>query len=220
MCYFPIFLCFPECAFSQPSFPNVVYSSLLFPSRSVVADTSFLLAHTSIKRGPFVVDYPRSLPYYTEMCAKIIEWMLKQIQYNLFGGFQPLSMQEKPLFKNMCSVQVCEEAGHSPDLVGKGGRAGNSTWWDEPLSPESVWLGLGAPLLSVFSLHGFVCGLSETFQESHSQLHGGNECQKRVWWLLEHLFNYILNTVKFVLLESVVHFKQQKKRLSFLKLRK
>lgn len=77
-----------------------------------------------------------------------------------------------------------------------------------------------APLLSVFSLHGFVCGLSETFQESHSQLHGGNECQKRVWWLLEHLFNYILNTVKFVLLESVVHFKQQKKRLSFLKLRK
>lgn len=214
MCHFPIFLCFPECAFSQPSFPNVVDSSLLFPSRSVVADTSFLLAHTSIKRGLFVVDYPRSLPYYTEMCAKIIEWMLKPIQYNWFGGFQPLSMLDT------CSVQVCEEAGHSTDLVGKGGRAGNSTWWDEPLSPESVWLGLGAPLLSVFSLHGFVCGLSETFQESHSQLHGGNECKRRVWWLLEHLFNYILNTVKFVLLESVVHFKQQKKRLSFLKLRK
>lgn len=92
MCHFPIFLCFPECAFSQPSFPNVVDSSLLFPSRSVVADTSFLLAHTSIKRGLFVVDYPRSLPYYTEMCAKIIEWMLKPIQYNWFGGFQPLSM--------------------------------------------------------------------------------------------------------------------------------
>lgn len=67
----------------------------------------------------------------------------------------------------------------------------------------------------MFSLHGFVCGLSETFQESHSQLHGGNECKRRVWWLLEHLFNYILNTVKFVLLESVVHFKQQKKRLIF-----
>lgn len=32
---------------------------------------------------------------------------------------------------------------------------------------------LGAPLLSVFSLHGFVCGLSETFQESCPQLHSG-----------------------------------------------
>lgn len=124
------------------------------------------------------------------------------------------------LHLDTCSVQVCEEAGHSTDLVGKGGRAGNSTWWDEPLSPESVWLGLGALLLSVFSLHGFVCGLSETFQESHSQLHGGNECKRRVWWLLEHLFNYILNTVKFVLLESVVHFKQQKKRLIIFKTEK
>lgn len=33
-------------------------------------------------------------------------------------------------------------------------------------------LRLGAPLLSVFSLHGFVCE-SETFQESHSQLDEG-----------------------------------------------
>lgn len=116
MCHFPIFLCFPECAFSQPSFPNVVDSSLLFPSRSVVADTSFLLAHTSIKRGLFVVDYPRSLPYYTEMCAKIIEWMLKPIQYTWFGGFQPLSMLDTT-------------PGHVSRCVRK--QATAQTWWEK-----------------------------------------------------------------------------------------
>lgn len=52
--------------------------------------------------------------------------------------------------------------------VGKGGRAGNSTDNTQPLSPGSVWLGPGAPLPSVFSLHGFVCELSEIFQESVS----------------------------------------------------
>lgn len=54
---------------------------------------------------------------------------------------------------------------------------GNSTKWTvvlgacdrgwEPLSP------------SVFSLQSFVCGLSETFQESDSQLHVAKECQKQ-----------------------------------------
>lgn len=52
MCHFPIFLCFPECAFSQPSFPNVVDSSLLFPSRSVVADKLFISTHIN-KKGTF-----------------------------------------------------------------------------------------------------------------------------------------------------------------------
>lgn len=43
-----------------------------------------------------------------------------------------LYLCRKNLCLKTCSVQVCEEAGHSTDLVGKGGRAGNSTWWDEP----------------------------------------------------------------------------------------
>lgn len=216
MCHFPIFLCFPECAFSQPSFPNVVDSSLLFPSRSVVADKLFISTHIN-KKGTFCGWLSTFVTLlYRNVCKN--NWVNVKTNTVHLIWWVPAFIYAGHY--TWTRVQVCEEAGHSTDLVGKGGRAGNSTWWDEPLSPESVWLGLGAPLLSVFSLHGFVCGLSETFQESHSQLHGGNECKRRVWWLLEHLFNYILNTVKFVLLESVVHFKQQKKRLSFLKLRK
>lgn len=45
------------------------------------------------------------------------------------------------------------------------------------LASERVTV-LGAPLLSVFSLHSFVCELSETCQESNSLFHSGKTFPK------------------------------------------
>ena len=51
-------------------------------------------------------------------------------------------------------------------------------WWEKVGSWDGTLLARGvcdpgAPLLSVFSLHGFVCGLSEKCQESCTQLRSG-----------------------------------------------
>lgn len=79
--------------------------------------------------------------------------------------------------------------------MGKGSKqtsVGGNRWegWEQylvnrALEPSERVTGTGSPSPSVFSLHGFVCGLSETFQESHSPLHSGKGRQKQECRLLE-----------------------------------
>lgn len=75
-------------------------------------------------------------------------------------------------------------------------------WEHSGAQPSERVTVLGAPLLSVFSLHSFVCRLSETFQESDSLLQPGKDCPKTRVTAVIKLY-LVLNIVGFSLIAII-----------------